>query len=96
VGSSIAERLVISPRTVHAHLRVPEVAVILNISRSNVYELFSSGDLESVKIDRIRLVRSSDLRAYVDQFHSVDKSACICWPRSSGWTGRIIARSPAQ
>ena len=29
--------------------RVPEVAVILNISRSKVYELFSSGDLESVK-----------------------------------------------
>jgi excisionase family DNA binding protein len=55
--------------------RVPEVAVILNISRSKVYELFSSGDLESVKIDRIRLVRSSDLRAYVDQLHAVDKSA---------------------
>jgi excisionase family DNA binding protein len=55
--------------------RVPEVALILNISRSKVYELFSSGDLESVKIDRIRLVPSSDLRAYVDQLHSVDKSA---------------------
>jgi excisionase family DNA binding protein len=75
--------------------RVPEVAVILNISRSKVYELFSLGDLESVKIYRIRLVRSSDLRAHVDQLHSVDKSACICWPRSSDWTGRIIARSPA-
>jgi excisionase family DNA binding protein len=55
--------------------RVPEVALILNISRSKVYELFASGELESVKIDRIRLVRSSDLRAYVDQLHSVDKSA---------------------
>jgi excisionase family DNA binding protein len=42
--------------------RVPEVALILNISRSKVYELFASGELESVKIDRIRLVRSSDLR----------------------------------
>jgi excisionase family DNA binding protein len=41
--------------------RVLEVAVILNISRSKVYELFSSGELESVKIDRSRLVRSSDL-----------------------------------
>jgi hypothetical protein len=30
--------------------RVREVAVILNISQSKVYELFSSGDLESVKI----------------------------------------------
>ena len=52
--------------------RVPEVAVILNISRSKVYELFSSGDLESVKIDRSRLVRSSDLRAYVDGLRPVD------------------------
>ena len=55
--------------------RVPEVAVILNISRSKVYELLGSGDLESVKIDRIRLVPCSDLHAYVDQLHSVDKSA---------------------
>jgi excisionase family DNA binding protein len=55
--------------------RVPEVALILNISRSKVYELFASGELESVNIDRIRLVRSSDLRAYVDQLHSVDRSA---------------------
>jgi excisionase family DNA binding protein len=55
--------------------RVSEVAVILNISRSKIYELFSSGDLGSVKIDRIRLVRSSDLRAYVDVLRPVDKSA---------------------
>jgi excisionase family DNA binding protein len=55
--------------------RVPEVALSLNISRSKVYELFASGELESVKIDRTRLVWRSDLRAYVDQLHSVDKSA---------------------
>ena len=55
--------------------RVPEVVVILNLRRSKVYELFSSGDLESVKIDRSRLVRSSDLRAYVDGLRPVDKSA---------------------
>jgi len=36
--------------------RVPEVAVILNISGSKVYELLGSGDLPSVKIDRTRLV----------------------------------------
>jgi len=55
--------------------RVPEVAVTLNISRSKVCELFSSGDLESVKIDRSRLVRSPDLRAYVDGLRPVGKSA---------------------
>ena len=42
--------------------RVPEVAVFLNVSRSKVYELLASGDLPSVKIDRTRLVRGSDLR----------------------------------
>ena len=55
--------------------RVHQIAVILNISRSKVYDLVSLGDLESVKIDRIRLVRSSGLRAYVDQLPSVDNSA---------------------
>jgi predicted DNA-binding transcriptional regulator AlpA len=30
--------------------RVPEVAVILNVSRSKVYGLFSSGDLESSRL----------------------------------------------
>ena len=57
--------------------RASKVALILNISRSKVYELFASGELESVKIDRIRLVRSSDLRAYVDGLHPVDKVCLI-------------------
>ena len=51
--------------------RVPEVAVILNISRSKVYELLSSGDLPSVMIDRTRLVRHSDLRQYVESLRPV-------------------------
>ena len=37
----------------------------LNLSRSKVYELLASGTLGSVKIDRRRLVRDSDLRAFV-------------------------------
>jgi len=51
--------------------RVPEVALILNISRSKVYELLGSGDLPSVKIDRTRLVRGSDLRQYVESLRPV-------------------------
>lgn len=46
--------------------RVPEVVAILNISRSKVYELLSSGTLRSVHIDRTRLVRHEDLVAYVE------------------------------
>ena len=51
--------------------RVTEVAVFLNISRSKVYELLSSGDLPSVKIDRTRLIRGSDLQAYVESLQPV-------------------------
>jgi len=46
--------------------RIPEVVAILNISRSKVYELLSSGTLPSVYIDRTRLVRHEDLVAYVE------------------------------
>ena len=46
--------------------RIPEVVSQLNVSRSKVYELLTSGALRSVKIDRTRLVRGSDLQAYVD------------------------------
>lgn len=46
--------------------RVKEVAEFLNVSRSKVYELLASGSLPSVKIDRTRLVRGSDLRLYVE------------------------------
>ena len=46
--------------------RIPEVAQALNVSRSKVYELLKAGEIRSVRIDRTRLVRADDLRAYVD------------------------------
>jgi excisionase family DNA binding protein len=51
--------------------RVTEVAVFLSVSRSKVYELLASGDLPSVKIDRTRLIRGSDLRDYVESLRPV-------------------------
>lgn len=42
--------------------------LVLNVSRSKGMRAVQFGDLESVKIDRSRLVRSSDPRAYVDGF----------------------------
>ena len=51
--------------------RVTEVAVLLNVSRSKVYELLASGDLPSVKIDRTPFVRGSDLRDYVESLRPV-------------------------
>jgi excisionase family DNA binding protein len=46
--------------------RIPEVAEALSVSRSKVYELLKAGEIRSVRIDRTRLVRADDLRAYVD------------------------------
>ena len=51
--------------------RVTEVAAFLNVSRSKVYELLASSALRSVKIDRTRLVRGSDLRDYVESLRPV-------------------------
>ena len=58
----------VEDRSLH---RVTEVAVLLNVSRSKDYELLASGDLPSVQIDRIRLVRGSDLRDYVESLRPV-------------------------
>jgi excisionase family DNA binding protein len=44
---------------------VIEVASILNIGRSKVYELLYAGELKSVKIGGSRRVRYSDLGDYV-------------------------------
>jgi excisionase family DNA binding protein len=69
--------------------RVPEVAVFLKISRSKVYELLGSGDLPSVKIDRTRLVRGSDLRQYVD---TSQRAKCLqdLLPNSSADQGWVL------
>lgn len=50
--------------------RVGEAAVTLNISRSKVYELLASGALPSVRIDRTRLIRKTDLRAFVESLNA--------------------------
>jgi excisionase family DNA binding protein len=45
---------------------VREVAEALRISRSKVYLLMNDGDLPSVRIGSRRLVRRSDLEAFVN------------------------------
>lgn len=46
--------------------RVADVAQMLSLSRSKVYELIRSGALRSIRIDGCRRVRGDDLRAFVD------------------------------
>ncbi len=47
--------------------KVGDVAGLLSLSRSKVYELIRSGVLPSVRIDGCRRVRGADLRAFVDE-----------------------------
>jgi len=46
-------------------LTVKEVARVLQVSRSTVYELLYAGSLVSVKIGTCRRIRRSDLEDYV-------------------------------
>lgn len=51
-------------------LRVEEVARLLGLSRSKVYEMIADGTLSSVTIGRSRRIRREDLRRFV-----VDRTA---------------------
>jgi excisionase family DNA binding protein len=46
---------------------VNEAADLLGVSRSQLYELFSTGEVASVKIGARRLVRHEALVAYLDR-----------------------------
>jgi excisionase family DNA binding protein len=46
-------------------LTVDEVADILKVGRTTVYELLNSGDLPSVTIRRCRRILPSDLNTYI-------------------------------
>ena len=47
--------------------RVGEVAELLSLSKSKVYELIRSGALRSIRIDGCRRIRGVDLQAFVDE-----------------------------
>lgn len=51
-------------------LTVEQVADILKIGRTTVYELMTAGDLPSVTIRRCRRVLRSDLNAYIARLRS--------------------------
>ncbi|MCV0387874.1 MAG: helix-turn-helix domain-containing protein [Nitrobacter sp.] len=52
-----------SPGLVRLAYSVPEVAKLIGISKSKIWELIRSGELSSVKICGRRVVRHSDLLA---------------------------------
>lgn len=53
-------------------LTIEEATDLLRVSRSKVYEYLRSGALRSVVIGRRRLVRSEDLRRFVEALPTVD------------------------
>lgn len=48
-----------------------EVAKRLSIGRSYAYELVASGELESVKVGRLRRVPAAALDAYVERLRGI-------------------------
>lgn len=49
---------------------IPEAATALRISRTKLYELLDSGDVESVYIGRSRKIPAEDLRTYIDHLRA--------------------------
>jgi excisionase family DNA binding protein len=49
---------------------IPEAATALRISRTKLYELLDSGDVESVYIGRSRKIPAEALRIYIDSLRA--------------------------
>ena len=49
-----------------------EAADLLGVSRSTIYDLLNSGDLESVHIGRARRIPSASLHAFVNRLRGLD------------------------
>ena len=55
------------PATTKITVRVPEAARMLGISRSRIYELITSGDIETLKLGRATLVPIASLHALIER-----------------------------
>ncbi|MGW1557571.1 helix-turn-helix domain-containing protein [Streptomyces sp. NPDC002144] len=55
-----------TPSAAHLRYTAEEVAVVLRIGRSTVYELMAEGALKYVKRGRSRRIRRCDLEAFVN------------------------------
>jgi excisionase family DNA binding protein len=50
----------------HEYLKVPEVAAVLRIARSRVYELVGEGEIPSVRIGRSVRVSRKELERWLE------------------------------
>jgi excisionase family DNA binding protein len=49
---------------------IPEAATALRISRTKLYELLDSGEVESIHIGRSRKIPAEALRIYIDRLRA--------------------------
>jgi excisionase family DNA binding protein len=49
---------------------IPEAATALRISRTKLYELLDSGEIESIHIGRSRKIPAEALRIYIDRLRA--------------------------
>lgn len=49
---------------------IPEAATALRISRTKLYELLDSGEIESIHIGRSRKIPAEGLRIYIDRLRA--------------------------
>ncbi|WP_349260063.1 helix-turn-helix domain-containing protein [Actinocrinis sp.] len=49
---------------------IPEAATALRISRTKLYELLDSGEIESIHIGRSRKIPADALRTYIDRLRA--------------------------
>jgi excisionase family DNA binding protein len=54
---------------------IPEAATALRISRTKLYELLDSGEIESIHIGRGRKIPADALRIYIDRLRAHARSA---------------------
>jgi excisionase family DNA binding protein len=62
------------PETVHL-LSVPETAKAINVCRATLYDLFRQGVIQSVKVGRRRLVKSTEVERYIASLPADDMAA---------------------
>ena len=60
-------------RREHLLYTIPEAAAALRISRTKLYELLDSGDVESVYIGRSRKIPAEALRIYIDRLRTTHR-----------------------
>ncbi|MEG3146749.1 helix-turn-helix domain-containing protein [Sphingomonas sp. RT2P30] len=64
-------------------VRIPEACRMIGIGRSKLYELITSGDIETIKIGASRLVLVASLTKFVDEKRGTRSLKAALWATPS-------------